>query len=113
MRVLVVDDHEEALAAICELLEAHGHDVVGVTRGSAAVDACTARTPDLVLVDVRLGEESGFSVARALVTADPGLRVILMSMNRADPEAVCASGARALILKDELATIDLGVLARR
>ena len=110
MRVLVVDDHPEALEAICELLEAHGHDVAAVADGRAALKQCSLRTPDLVLVDVRLGDESGFDVARALVSAHVGLQVVLMSMNPADRSAVSASGARSLILKDDLATIDLGAL---
>src|SRR3954468_21856284 len=70
VRVLVVDDHPEALAAICELLEAQGHEVVGVAGGRAALEEAAARKPDMILLDVRLGTESGFEVARALTASD-------------------------------------------
>src|SRR3954465_15667929 len=110
VRVLVVDDHPEALAAICELLEAQGHDVVGVACGRAALDEAAARKPDIVLLDVRLGEESGLDVARALISSDRDLHVVLLSMNPVSAAAVRASGARSFVTKEALATTDLSAL---
>jgi DNA-binding response OmpR family regulator len=107
VRVIVIDDHPEALAGICELLEAQGHDVVGVADGRAGLEETRVRRPDLILVDVQLREESGLDVSRALISTDGDLPVILISMNEVDAEAVRASGARSFLLKEELVTTDL------
>jgi DNA-binding response OmpR family regulator len=113
VRVLVVDDHPEALAGICDLFEAQGHDVVGVADGRAAVEEAGFRTPDLVLVDARLHRESGLDVARSLIANHADLHVVIVSMNPVAPAAVRASGARAFVRKDDLAATDLHELRER
>src|SRR3954453_8772584 len=112
MRVLVVDDHLEALAGICKLVQAQGHDVVGVADRQAALEEAGTQKPDLVLLDVHLRNESGLDVARRLLSTHSDLPVILISMDQVDPAEIRASGARAFILKDALLTADLDELAR-
>lgn len=81
-RVLIVDDSRLFLEAARVLLEREGLHVVGVaaTSGQALRQAAELR-PDVVLVDVMLGGESGFDLARRLGGHDGGaeLAVILMS----------------------------------
>jgi CheY-like chemotaxis protein len=79
VRLLIVDDNTDFLAAASALLERQGLRVVGVA--STSVEArrlATELRPDGVLVDVDLGPESGFDVAARLV-ADGGHRVVLIS----------------------------------
>ena len=87
VRCLIVDDSRDFLRAASALLEHAGLSVVAVaSTGAQASRACDELQPDVVLVDVDLGEESGFEVARLLV-GQAGLeqpRVILTSAYSAD-----------------------------
>jgi CheY-like chemotaxis protein len=79
---LIVDDNAEFLEAARELLRRQGIDVVGVASTVAeALERAAELQPDVTLVDVYLGGESGFDLARMLDEAAPGARpaVILIS----------------------------------
>ena len=79
IRCLIVDDNEQFLRVARGLLEHEGLLVVAVATSVAeAVRRADALRPDLALVDINLGYESGFELARRL-TAVPSLSVILMS----------------------------------
>ena len=82
LRSLIVDDNSHFLAAAKDVLEREGIEVVGVAfSGAEAVRLAAELRPDLALVDVDLGEESGLDVAERLM-GDPnadGLRVLLIS----------------------------------
>jgi CheY-like chemotaxis protein len=82
LRVLIVDDSSSFLEAATVLLEGEGLTVAGaVSTATEAVRQVEALSPDVVLVDVFLREESGLELARRLV--EDGLRddatVILIS----------------------------------
>lgn len=68
LRCLIVDDSARFCEEAGSLLEQEGVLVVGVAAsGDEAVRLAEELGPDLALVDIRLGEESGFDVARRLV----------------------------------------------
>jgi DNA-binding NarL/FixJ family response regulator len=81
LRSLLVDDNSRFLAAARELLEREGIEVVGIA--SAIEDAtrlADALRPDVCLVDIDLGDESGFDLARQLAAqGDRSPRVVLIS----------------------------------
>jgi DNA-binding NarL/FixJ family response regulator len=80
VRCLIVDDSQAFLAAARDLLEREGLHVVAVaSTGDEAHRQCLERRPDVALVDIDLGGESGFDVARQLTAAGPDCRVILIS----------------------------------
>jgi DNA-binding NarL/FixJ family response regulator len=67
LRCLIVDDSPRFLDAARGLLERQGVTVVGVASTSAeAVERATELRPDVALLDIDLGGESGFDVARRL-----------------------------------------------
>lgn len=104
--VLIVDDNRPWLAAATTLLEREGVSVAGVasTSATALQDARELR-PDVVLVDVFLGEESGLELVREL-TDDSSLavKVILISTHAEDDleELISSSPARGFLAKSEL-----------
>ena len=70
LRSLIVDDNAGYLAAARALLEREGVTVVGVASSCAeAVQLAGKLHPDVALVDIDLGDESGFDVARRLAGA--------------------------------------------
>ena len=67
LRCLIVDDNPRFGEEARSLLEQEGLSVVGVAAsGDEAVRIAKELTPDLALVDISLGEESGFDVAHRL-----------------------------------------------
>jgi CheY-like chemotaxis protein len=71
-RLLVVDDDAGAATMMQRLLAARGHDVRVVHRGAEALAAARAFAPDVVLLDIALGDGDGHDVARSL-RDDPSL----------------------------------------
>jgi DNA-binding NarL/FixJ family response regulator len=82
LRSLIVDDNSSFLGAARKLLVREGIDVVGVaSTGAEAVRLADELRPDVALVDIDLGEESGFDVARRLAALASlnGARIVLIS----------------------------------
>jgi CheY-like chemotaxis protein len=83
MRLLIVDDNAHFLEAASTLLEREGLTVVATAMTSAeALRRVEELEPDVTLVDVDLGADSGFDLARRLA-ATSGVRtpVIVISAN--------------------------------
>jgi CheY-like chemotaxis protein len=82
LRCLIVDDNLHFLEAARGLLEREGVTIVGVASTSTqALQRANQLHPDVALLDIDLGGESGFELARRLQreTSLPPSRVILIS----------------------------------
>jgi DNA-binding NarL/FixJ family response regulator len=82
LRCLIVDDNEPFLEIAAASLAGDGLDVLGTATTSAdALRQVAEQQPDVVLVDINLGQESGFELARTLVERFPHLAagVVLIS----------------------------------
>ena len=81
LRCLIVDDNANFLDAAASLLQREGVTVVGVASSIAdALRQTRELSPDVILVDIVLGRESGFDLARRLTEMDAdGPTVILIS----------------------------------
>jgi DNA-binding NarL/FixJ family response regulator len=107
LRLLIVDDNPQFLAAARDLLEREGMTVVGVASTiTEALDRVDVLRPDVTLVDIDLGEESGFELARRLteVTGDEPARVVLVSTYAEQDlrELIDASPAVGFVSKSHL-----------
>jgi DNA-binding NarL/FixJ family response regulator len=105
--LLIVDDNLQFLAVARRLLEGEGMKVVGVASTSAdALRYANELRPDVTLVDVDLGQESGFDLAQQLKEAAgaAGRRVILISAYSAQDlaELVESSPAVGFLPKSQL-----------
>ncbi len=81
-RLLLVDDHVIVRDALRALLEAAGHQVVGeVDSPTPALAEIVRLQPDVVLLDLSLGERSGFEVLAELQRRKLGTRVVVLSMS--------------------------------
>lgn len=104
-RCLIVDDSTAFCLAARRVLEAAGMTVVGTASTLAsALESAHSTHPDLILVDIDLGGESGFDVVEALHSADPLPAVILVSTHDEEDFAdmVEASSAIGFLPKFEL-----------
>lgn len=81
LRSLLVDDSPQFVAAARELLEREGIEVVGIASTiDDAVRLTGALRPDVCIVDIDLGDESGFDLARRLAeSGGEQQRVLLIS----------------------------------
>ena len=96
LRVLIVDDEPLARARLRALLEAQpGIEVAGEAGdGEAALAACAARRPDLVLLDIRMPGIDGLETARRLGAQQP--RPAIVFCTAFDAHALSAFEAQAL-----------------
>jgi CheY-like chemotaxis protein len=107
LRCLIVDDNPGFLQAARALLEQEGIRVVGVaSTGAEALRQASDLKPDVTLLDIDLGAESGFDVARQLTDgpcAHPG-HLILVSAYAEDEflELIQASPAIGFVRKPAL-----------
>jgi DNA-binding NarL/FixJ family response regulator len=110
VRVLIVDDQPEFRELARQVLHSRGYTVVGEAGCSdSAIEAAQRLDPDAVLLDVRLGDDSGFEVAWALGRVCPEAAVLLVSNQDyghcRDRLRFC--GARGFLLKSRLAGVAL------
>jgi DNA-binding NarL/FixJ family response regulator len=115
VRVLIVDDAGVFRAVARELLVRRGYAIAG--EAACARDALTLverAAPDAALVDVCLGENDGFALARQLIQTRPGLAVLITSasVDQGFHRRAAASGARGYVPKQELAAADLSAFWR-
>jgi len=83
-KVLIVDDDDQVRRALARLLSRHELECRTAATGAAALAAVTAEPPDVVLLDVGLGHESGLDVLRQLRSADPRRPAVVMVTARRD-----------------------------
>ncbi|MDO8357121.1 MAG: sigma-54 dependent transcriptional regulator [Nitrospirota bacterium] len=86
--ILVVDDEEGLLHLVKMRLTAMGFAVTGCTSGRDAITAAKNNRFDLVITDLRLGNEDGLDVTEELLRMQPGLPVIILTAHGSIPNAV-------------------------
>jgi CheY-like chemotaxis protein len=98
LRCLIVDDNAHFLAAAGGLLGGGGMVVEMASNSAEALAKAEKFRPDLMLVDIELGEENGVDLARQLGAA-PGAQnscVILCSAHAAQDFACLAADSPAI-----------------
>jgi two-component system, NarL family, nitrate/nitrite response regulator NarL len=107
LRCLIVDDNESFLEIAASSLSGDDLDVLGTAKTSAeALRQVADQQPDVVLVDISLGRESGFELARMLVERFPQLASgVVLTSTRAEQDfggLIKASPAAGFIPKTRL-----------
>lgn len=111
--VFIVDDNAGYRSAARAVVDATaGFQLAGMADSAEhAVEAILATDPrpDLVLMDVNLGDGNGIDVTRELLTRSPGTRVVLVSTLAEEdlPPTVVGSGASGYLPKSTLSPVTL------
>ncbi len=103
--VLIVDDNARFRVRARRWLEAEGYTVVGeAADGASALRAVRRQRPEVVLLDVRLPDMSGLSVAERITREPDSPAVVLTSTEDAADlgDRVERSGANGFVPKSEL-----------
>ena len=85
LRCVIVDDNAAFIDTASKLLSRDGFTVVGVASNIAeAVKVVASLTPDVTIVDVYLGSESGFALAELL--AEPDAPPVVLTSTHSEQE---------------------------
>ena len=99
-RVLIVEDDTSVREMLAEYLRTHGYEVAQADRGTAMREAVEESLPDVILLDVNLPGEDGFTLARFLRERyDVGIIMVTGSADVADRVAGLEVGADDIVVK--------------
>jgi DNA-binding NarL/FixJ family response regulator len=102
--LVVVDDHvvfREGLRALLARID--GIELVGEASSTEeAVEAAAQHRPDVMLMDLHLPGDGGSAATRRILTAQPEVAVLVLTMDSDDAQLrqAIAAGARGYLLKD-------------
>jgi DNA-binding NarL/FixJ family response regulator len=104
IRILIIEDHAIVRAGLRMLIEnQEGMEVIGEwSRASDALKS-TAKAPDVILLDLDLGDENGLDLLPHLLQVNPSAKVLILT---AAPESethlrAAAGGARGIVMKEQ------------
>jgi DNA-binding NtrC family response regulator len=119
-KILLVDDEDRFRTTMRKMLSGHGLDVTDVDNGQAALNALTAQSYDVVVLDLRMPGLDGVQTLKAMKALHPDLEVIILTGHASmdDAMAIMQLGGTEYLLKpcsveELLDKIELAVERRR
>lgn len=99
--IYFADDEKNIRDLIEVFLKQDGYDVEVFPEGESLLRACTARRPDLVVVDIMMPGKDGLTVCQTLRDTDPELLIIIVSAKDSPYDRVrgFASGSDDYLVK--------------
>lgn len=100
--IVIADDHEIVRRGLTSLLQGAPIDIVAEAEsGEAAVKAARKHKPDVVLLDVRMGETDGLESIRRIRAVSAGTQVVMLSAfdNPTYVARAVSAGAHDYVLK--------------
>jgi len=79
VRIVLVDDEPNLLAALQEMIGAHGYEVAGFSTGVEALAALKAKDFDILLTDLMMPGMNGIELFRQAAEIDPHIIGIIMT----------------------------------
>src|SRR5262249_24478741 len=100
-RVVLADDHAAVAEQLRGVLEQEFGVVALAGDGHALLEAASKYHPDVIVADIAMPGLDGIAAARALLRADPGARIVFVTVH-GEPELVqqaLAVGVQGYVLK--------------
>lgn len=104
MKVAIIDDHKMFRQGVESMLLEH--EDVGLAWGAANAADALARlqeeVPDVILMDISLGKDSGIVLTKQILESHPAMKILGLSMHKEDNYIVnlLEAGAKGYLLKD-------------
>ena len=99
-KVMLVEDDPTMLSLLKTLMEIEGFQVVNVVDFEQIIDEIRQNIPDLILLDVHLGDISGFEVLEKLRQDEQLQNVVVIMSSGMDVQKQCIEkGADDFVLK--------------
>lgn len=101
LNLLVVDDDPNIRRTLSYCLSAMNHTVIAVSNSTDAMREAKSRAFDLILIDLKLGEEDGMDLIPVLLSDSPWVKIVVITGNASIQSAVEAikKGAYDYIVK--------------
>jgi len=113
IRILLIDDSTEILDHISNMLQPE-YDVIGkVADGNLVCSKVASLNPDIIILDISMGNHSGIEIAQRLRAQGYAKEIIFLTVHE-DPDFVTAAigaGGRAYVTKPRM-TEDLGLAVK-
>ena len=104
VRIMLVDDHEIVRRGLRDFVEREeGFEVCAEAANAAkALELCTSEKPDIALIDLSLGEDSGLELVKDISVRFPDTKMLVVSMQDEQlyAERVLRAGASGFLSKD-------------
>jgi DNA-binding NarL/FixJ family response regulator len=106
VKILLADDHTLFCSLLRDLLEREYEVVGSVGDGRELLEAATSLNPDVIIADISMPSLNGLDAGRRLKQANPGVRLIYLTMNNSVEYAreALQAGASAFVLKNSLSS---------
>jgi len=106
IRILLADDNSAILEQVTRVLEEDYEIVAAEKDGHAVVRECLRLKPDVIVLDISLGDVSGIQLARQLRDCGCYSKVIFLSVHEDYDfvNAAIGTGALAYVVKSHLST---------
>ncbi len=104
MRILLIEDHPIVSAGCRRLLQTRAEmEIFEASTGAEGLRLCRELRPDIVVLDLKLPDSSGFAALRQILVERPDQKVVVFSMYE-DPALAARAletGARGYITKSD------------
>lgn len=108
MNIIIVDDDHLVVNSLKTIVEASGINVLGLGHsGADAIQLFKDLKPDLVLMDIRMGDISGIKATEEILKLDPKAKILLITTFQDDEyiSQALSLGSRGYILKQNIDSI--------
>src|SRR5215831_10025498 len=106
LRVLLADDNPAILDVVKQMLQKDFHVVGAIDQGSAVIREAPALNPDVLVLDISMGELNGFEITRQLKLDQCPTKIIFLTVHE-ELEFIRAAfdaGASGYVFKSRMNT---------